>query len=89
MISKFLDSHNIQESPFSIHNITEQGLECFHKIAGDWYGTNSISQVINQINKKNRPYEDFEICIFNDGVIFKKDIIEAGANIVHKKADQQ
>lgn len=61
VITKFLDSKSGEHSPFSIHEITNQGLELFHKVAGDWYGTNSISQVLKYLNKKHKPFEDFEI----------------------------
>lgn len=79
VISKFLDSRVGKDSPFSIHEITNRGLELFHKVAGDWYGTNSISQVLKSINNQYKPFEDFEICVFNNDVIFKDEIIMHGS----------
>ena len=76
VISKFLDSKSGKDAPFSIKEITDQGLELFHKVAGDWYGTNSISQVIKLLNQKHKPYDDFEICVFNDGILFKSEVIK-------------
>ena len=84
VISKFLDSKTKQDSPFSIHEVTKQGLQWFHKIAGDWYGTNSISQVLKELNNKYKPFEDFEIWVFNDGVVFKQDVVEAGSKILRE-----
>lgn len=48
VLSKFMDSQKGKDAPFSIHQIVDKGLELFHKIAGDWYGTNSISQVLKE-----------------------------------------
>lgn len=81
VISKFLDSKSGNDSPFSIREVTDQGLQCFHKVAGDWYGTNSISQVLKELNQRYKPYDDFEICVFNDGVMFKSEVIKAGTEI--------
>lgn len=75
VLSKFMDSQKGKDAPFSIHQIVDKGLELFHKIAGDWYGTNSISQVLKEWNSEFKPYEDFEILVFNDGIIFKNEII--------------
>lgn len=85
VISKFLDTKWGQDAPFSIKEITDQGLEIFHKVAGDWYGTNSISQVIKQLNQKYRPYDDFEIWVFNDGILFKSEVIKLGTEIFTPK----
>ena len=79
VLSKFVDSQKGKESPFSIHQIVDQGLQSFHKVAGDWYGTNSISMVLRELNEKFRPLEDFEICVFNDGILFKDDVIKLGS----------
>lgn len=86
VLSKFMDSQKGKDSPFSIHEITDQGLGTFHKVAGDWYGTNSISQVLKELNYKYKPYEDFEICVFNDGVIFKDEIINLGSELYKNKS---
>lgn len=85
VISKFLDSKCGEEAPFSIKEITNQGLEMFHKVAGDWYGTNSISQVIKLLNQKHKPYGDFEICVFNDGIFFKSEVIRLGTEVYTPK----
>jgi len=50
-------------------------------VAGDWYGTNSISQVLKKLNLKYKPFEDFEICVFNDGIFFKSDVINHGTEV--------
>ena len=86
VISKFMDSMKGKEAPFSIHEITDQGLGTFHKVAGDWYGTNSISQVLKELNNKYKPYEDFGICVFNDGIIFKDEIVGLGSEIYKNKS---
>ena len=82
IISRFLDCNTGYDAPFSIHEVTSLGSELFQKDVGDWYGTNSISQVLKELNKKYQPYKDFDIIIFNDGVVFKEDIIKAGSKIV-------
>jgi hypothetical protein len=82
VISKFLDSNEDNYATFSIREVTDQGLESFHKVAGDWYGTNSISQVLRELNTKYKPYEDFEIKVFNDGIFFKEDVINLGSEII-------
>lgn len=82
VISKFLDSKRGNDAPFSIGEVTDQGLDSFHKVAGDWYGTNSISQVLRELNIKHKPYEDFEILVFNDGVFFKQDVIDLGSEVI-------
>lgn len=81
VISKFLDSKSGKDSPFSIKEITQIGNDLFQKIAGDWYGTNSISQVLKELNNKYKPYQDIEVCVFNDGIFFKSDIIELGTEV--------
>jgi hypothetical protein len=40
IIEQFLENY---EAAFSLHRIGEKGLDLFKKIAGDWFGTNSIS----------------------------------------------
>jgi len=89
IISKFLDFNSNKKSPFSIHEITERGLEWFHKIAGDWYGTNSISQVLKELNHHHKPFEDFEICVFNNGMLFKDDLINSGSELVPSEQNQE
>lgn len=34
---------------FSIHSITDEGRKSMNKEPGDWYGVNSITQVIKNI----------------------------------------
>ena len=81
VLAKFMDSSWGKDSPFSIREITDQGLEWFHKVAGDWYGTNSISQVLKELNSKYKPFEDFEIWVFNDGIFFKSEVIKLGSEL--------
>lgn len=44
-----------EDQPFSIHQITTEGKKTMEKEPGDWYGVNSIGQVIDAIYKKYQP----------------------------------
>ena len=37
---------------------------------GDWYGPQAISIVLKNLNKKFRPYLDFDIQVCNEGNIY-------------------
>jgi hypothetical protein len=89
VISKFLDSKFGEQAPFSIHEITNQGLNWFHKVAGDWYGPNSISQVLRELNHKFKPYQDFEIWVFNHGVFFKDEVLNLGSSVISQLSSEE
>mmetsp|Transcript_15808 Transcript_15808/g.17538 ORF Transcript_15808/g.17538 Transcript_15808/m.17538 type:complete len:140 (+) Transcript_15808:278-697(+) len=73
----FLDDFIRHEAPFSIHNIIHIGKKTLKKGAGEWYGAHSISQVVKIVNDKyNSQYSTFKIQTFNDGIIYKSQVIE-------------
>ena len=49
VIEQFLET---EDSVYSLSRITDMGFKLFWKITGDWFGTNSISQVLKQIHKE-------------------------------------
>ena len=52
----------------------------FHKkIAGDWYGTNSISHVLKSLSDESCPVENFSIEVFHDGLVSFNQVIEAAS----------
>ena len=64
MPSLILDTSDIKTSPFSIHNICDYGRTLMNKEPGDWYGVNSIAQVLTEIfkssNSKQYKHKDME-----------------------------
>ena len=82
VISLFLDT---VKSPFSVHNIAEEGSNMFHKIIGDWFGTNSVSHVLKLLNKVHRPYEDFEIVVFKEGMVEMNQIFDAVSEVIEEE----
>ena len=57
----------------------------FHKkIAGDWYGTNSISHVLKSLNDENSPIDNFQIQVFHDGLVSFDKVIEEASFVVDK-----
>jgi hypothetical protein len=70
VLSLFMD--NVQDTelcPFGIHSIAEVGTK-YKKSPGDWYGPQAISCVLKQLNKDNRPINNFSMVVCNDGNIF-------------------
>jgi len=57
------------EGVFSVQNVARMGL-IYDKYPGEWYGPSSISNVFKDLNKVYKPYEDFEVCNFGDGVVY-------------------
>lgn len=49
VIEQFLEEN---DSAFSLSKITDWGFEMFGKIVGDWFGTNSISQVLKSLHSE-------------------------------------
>lgn len=84
ILVKFFDSGDDSRYPFSIKNIVDEGAD-FNKEPGDWFGTNSIAQVLRQLNNKHQPYSVFEICAFNDGIMYLNDIIELASVVIDVK----
>jgi hypothetical protein len=37
------------------------------KVPGDWYGVNTIANIVCELNQRYRPVKGFKICSFNDG----------------------
>lgn len=62
-------------SAFSIQNIVYEGLE-FGKLPGDWYGINNVSMILEMLNSKYQPVDNFMICVLQEGSIVI-DFIEA------------
>ncbi len=48
----------------------------YNKIAGDWYGTNSISHVLASLNQEFKPYDNFEILVCHTGFVSANDVID-------------
>ncbi|CDW77084.1 UNKNOWN [Stylonychia lemnae] len=79
ILELFLD---IPEKYFSIHQITEEGKISMDKQPGDWYGVNSITQVIKNIfDQKStlRPdcpqvFKKISFMVFQEGAIFMNEI---------------
>jgi len=42
----FLDNYDEEEAPFSIQNIIPIGDRLYNKIAGVWFGANSVSHCL-------------------------------------------
>ena len=76
VIKQFLDDYCGSDAPFSIKNILNIGSTLVGKQAGEWYGAHSISQVINYLNVEENKSSDMETVIFNDGMIYKDEILE-------------
>lgn len=56
----------------------------FGKLAGEWFGTNSISFVLKQLNSDLKPFDFLTMCVFNDGVIKKRSIVEAMSDLLQQ-----
>lgn len=54
----------------------------FHKIAGDWFGTNSISQVMKVLNSEYKPFEYLNVAVFNDGILKINQVIEENSTVL-------
>ena len=48
------------------------------KLPGDWYGVNTLTNIIETLNEKFRPIPNFKICVFNDGNIISDLINKQG-----------
>lgn len=62
ILELFLDSPG---KAFSIHSIIEEGRKVMSKEPGDWYGVNSITQVIKRIFDQNQGKIEKEYNIFS------------------------
>jgi hypothetical protein len=49
--------------------VAVEGLDHFGKVPGEWYGVGSITQVVEALNSKFKPIDDFEVCVFNEGIV--------------------
>ena len=58
LLRKFVDSERAPAAPFSISEIAIAG-RGMGKQPGDWYGTNSISQVLASLNERHKPVPGF------------------------------
>jgi cysteine protease ATG4 len=58
-----------RRAPFGIHSIARVGLSHKRK-PGDWYGPQAISNVLHELNKFNKPFEDFKMVVCYDGNVF-------------------
>lgn len=74
-----------EEAAFSLYRISEKGLDMFKKIAGDWFGTNSISQVLKTLNSELKPFNFLQMCVFNDGIVSLQKIVELNSDIVEEQ----
>ncbi len=66
-----------KESAFSIQNIAVEGLKC-GKLPGDWYGVNTITNVLENLNEDFKPIPFFKICVFQDSCVVCERIEHCG-----------
>lgn len=78
ILKLFLDSPSA-DSPFSLHQICDKGRLVMNKEPGDWYGVNSIAQVLVSIfetpQRKPSPsvaavFEGLSVITFQEGGIY-------------------
>jgi len=81
VIEQFLEN---EEAAFSLYRIGEKGLDMFKKIAGDWFGTNSISQVLKTLNSELEPFDFLKMCVFNDGIVSLQKIVELNSELLEE-----
>lgn len=88
VLELFDDSErNHRHSAFSIQNIAVEGLEA-GKLPGDWYGVNTITNVIEVLNVRYSPVPNFSICTFQDScIIFEK--IELAARVKQEEDESE
>lgn len=101
IIRKVMDHKN---EPFSIHQIIQQGQKLLGKEPGDWYGVNSITQVIQKLFEEYQQndhgydelFEKLDFLAVQDGSIFQKVIhqkilkgYEKQSNLRKKQTEQQ
>lgn len=77
IIRKFMD---LEEQPFSIQSIVSKGKQLMDKQPGDWYGVNSVTQVIQSIvaEQQESGYDEcfnkFEFYAAQEGCVFMQEI---------------
>lgn len=81
IIKLFLDNKRDEDAPFSIQNFVEHGYVRYGKMPGDWYGINSVANVMETLNSYYKPDRSLEIVVFNDlGISPSRCIKIAGIN---------
>ena len=51
----YLHLNTPEKAPFSIQNFVEHSFSLFKKEPGDWYGTNSASNILESLNTHYKP----------------------------------
>ncbi|TNV79255.1 hypothetical protein FGO68_gene13656 [Halteria grandinella] len=71
LILKLFDdsSRGIQESTFSIQNVCYQALESQGKVPGEWFGVGAMTKILEELNDRFHPVQNFEICVFDENLI--------------------
>jgi hypothetical protein len=82
ILELFLD-HPGPNQVFGIHNICEQGRHTMRKEPGDWYGVNSIAQVLDVIFEQpplsplvSDVFGKLSMITFPEGTIFMDQVLE-------------
>jgi hypothetical protein len=78
ILMNFLDT---PEAPLSIHAFCEQGRTTMSKEPGDWYGVNSIAQVItNMFESPKNPdegvFSQLSVLNFSEGQLYMDEILD-------------
>lgn len=67
-----------REATFGIQNVSEVGLKEFNVFPGQWYGINQMSIIMETLNSKYTPIDNFKIITFQDGNVNFGKIWKAG-----------
>mmetsp|Transcript_43451 Transcript_43451/g.51132 ORF Transcript_43451/g.51132 Transcript_43451/m.51132 type:complete len:137 (+) Transcript_43451:880-1290(+) len=66
IIKLFLDNLKDKSAPFSIQNFVEHGYSRYKKKPGEWYGANSASVILQDLNATFHPLKRLEVISFNN-----------------------
>lgn len=75
VLIEFMDNLKGPEAAFSIGNIVEKGLK-YNMMPKGWYGPSIITSILAELNSAYKPFKDFEIVTFPEGVIYQNEILQ-------------